>query len=169
MTGVVAILSTGITARLMGRFGPFRVLVPGIASAVIGLLVLSRVSEHSGYFPTFFVGLVVMGFGMGTSFMPLLTIAMADVPRADAGLGSGIVNVSQQLSGALGLAVFSTIATSHTRSLSADGHTPIAALTGGYHVAFLAAAGCAAFGGVAAVALLRPRARAALAPAAEEG
>ncbi|MCW2954713.1 MAG: drug resistance transporter, EmrB/QacA subfamily [Conexibacter sp.] len=161
MTGVVAILSTGITARLMGRFGPFRVLVPGIAAAVIGLLVLSRVSEHSGYFPTFFIGLVVMGFGMGTSFMPLLTIAMADVPRSDAGLGSGIVNVSQQLSGALGLAVFSTIATSHARSLSADGHTPIAALTGGYHVAFLAAAGCAAFGGVTALALLRPRARAA--------
>jgi MFS family permease len=160
MTGVVAILSTGITARLMGRFGPFRVLVPGIAAAVIGLLVLSRVSEHSGYFPTFFIGLVVMGFGMGTSFMPLLTIAMADVPRSDAGLGSGIVNVSQQLSGALGLAVFSTIATSHARSLSADGHTPIAALTGGYHVAFLAAAGCAAFGGVTALALLRPRARA---------
>ena len=160
MTGVVAILSTGITARLMGRFGPFRVLVPGIASAVIGLLVLSRVSEHGGYFPTFFIGLVVMGVGMGTSFMPLLTIAMADVPRSDAGLGSGIVNVSQQLSGALGLAVFSTIATSHTRSLSADGHTPIAALTGGYHVAFLAAAGCAAFGGATALALLRPRSRA---------
>ena len=54
--------------------------------------------------------------------MPLLTIAMADVPAADAGLGSGITNVSQQISGALGLAVLSTIATNHTKGLLADGH-----------------------------------------------
>jgi EmrB/QacA subfamily drug resistance transporter len=169
MTACVAILSTGITARLMGRFGPFRVLIPGTVSATIGLLILSRVGVDSGYFPTFFIGLVLMGLGMGTAFMPLLTIAMADIPRQDAGLGSGIVNVSQQLSGALGLAVFSTLATSHTRTLSADGHTAISALSGGYSLAFLIAAACAAFGGLTAAVLLRPRGpRAAPAPVAAE-
>ena len=62
------------------------------------------------------------GSGIGNAFMPLLTLAMADVPPPDAGLGSGITNVSQQLSGALGLAVLSTIAANHTKGLLADGH-----------------------------------------------
>jgi hypothetical protein len=68
--------------------------------------------------------------------MPLLTIALADVPAADAGLGSGIVNVSQQVSGALGLAVLGTIATNHTHSLEIAHHTLVSSLIGGYHLAF---------------------------------
>ena len=64
----------------------------------------------------------LIGLGIGNAFMPLLTLAMADVPAADAGLGSGITNVSQQISGALGLAVLSTIAANHTKGLLSDGH-----------------------------------------------
>jgi len=87
----------------------------------------------------------------------LLTLAMADVPAADAGLGSGITNVSQQISGALGLAVLSTIADNHTKRLLSDHHELTSALIGGYQVAFLAGAGTVAAGIVLAFALLRSR------------
>jgi hypothetical protein len=89
--------------------------------------------------------------------MPLLTLAMADVPAADAGLGSGITNVSQQISGALGLAVLSTVAANHTQGLLSDGNGLTNSLLGGYHVAFIAGAVAILAGIVLAVALLRPR------------
>ncbi len=69
--------------------------------------------------------------------MPLLTIAMADVPTGDAGLASGITNVSQQISGAVGLAVLSTLAATHTKGLIAAHDGRISSLIGGYHLAFL--------------------------------
>ena len=72
--------------------------------------------------------------------MPLLTLATADVPAADAGLGSGITNVSQQLSGALGLALLGTVATNHSKGLLAAHHGVTSSLIGGYHLAFLAGA-----------------------------
>ncbi len=84
---------------------------------------MSRVGEHSTYFPGMFFALLILGLGAGTAFIPLLAIAMAHVPQADAGLASGIVNVSMQMSGAIGLAVFGTISTDHARSLTADGHS----------------------------------------------
>jgi hypothetical protein len=82
---------------------------------------------------------------------------MADVPAADAGLGSGITNISQQLSGALGLAVLSTVATNHTKALQAAHHGVTSSLIGGYHLAFIAGAATIATGVVLALALLRPR------------
>ena len=90
--------------------------------------------------------------------MPLLTLAMADVPAADAGLGSGITNVSQQIAGALGLAVLSTLAADHTKGLLADGHGVTSSLIDGYQLAFLAGAATIAAGIVLAFVLLRPRA-----------
>ena len=90
--------------------------------------------------------------------MPLLTLAMADVPAADAGLGSGITNVSQQISGALGLAVLSTLADNHTKGLLADHHGLTSSLIGGYHLAFIIGAATIAAGIGLAFALLRPSA-----------
>ena len=87
--------------------------------------------------------------------MPLLTLAMEDVPAEDAGLGSGITSLSQQIGGALGLAVLSTIAANHTKALS-DDHGVTSALIGGYQLAFLAGALAIATGIVLAFALLRP-------------
>jgi hypothetical protein len=97
---------------------------------------------------------------------------MADVPAADAGLGSGITNVSQQLSGALGLAVLSTIAANHTKALVADDHGLTSSLISGYQVGFLAGAATIAVGIALAFLLLRPTTLAqpplAAAPAARE-
>jgi EmrB/QacA subfamily drug resistance transporter len=156
-TITVAILSQGITARLVSRFGPFPVLVAGMAVAVVGLLLFGSVGAHTAFFPTIFFACFAIGLGIGSAFMPLLTIAMADVPAADAGLGSGITNISQQLSGALGLAVLSTLATNHTKALQAAHHGATSSLIGGYHLAFIAGAATIATGVVLALALLRPR------------
>ncbi|MGO8872128.1 MAG: MFS transporter, partial [Acidimicrobiales bacterium] len=97
---------------------------------------------------------LLVGLGAGTSFMPLLSIAMTDVPDADAGLGSGSVNVSMQMAAALGLAILGTIATDRTRSLAASGRPAAVALSGGYQLAFLIAAVCAGVGTVVAVLVL---------------
>ncbi len=157
-TLTVAVLSQGVTARLVKRFGPLAVLTSGMASAIFGLLLFSTVGPDTSFFPTIFFACFAIGLGIGSAFMPLLTIAMADVPAADAGLGSGITNVSQQISGALGLAVLSTLAANHTKGLlgAHRGHT--SALIDGYQLAFLVGAATIAAGIALAFALLRPRA-----------
>ena len=98
----------------------------------------------------------MLGLGAGASFLPLLTIGMADAPKQDAGLASGIVNVSVQLFGAIGLAALGTIATDHTKALTASGHALNSALTGGYHLAYVVAAVCVSFGVLATWLFLRP-------------
>jgi EmrB/QacA subfamily drug resistance transporter len=156
-TLTVAVLSQGITARLVARFGPLPVLTTGMATAAAGLLLFATVGPDTAYFPTIFFANFAIGLGIGNAFMPLLTLAVADVPAADAGLGSGITNVSQQISGALGLAVLSTVAANHTQGLLSDGNGLTSSLLGGYHVAFLAGAAAIVAGIFLAMALLRPR------------
>jgi EmrB/QacA subfamily drug resistance transporter len=156
-TLTVAVLSQGITARLVTRFGPLPVLTTGMATAAAGLLLFATVGPDTAFFPTIFFACFAIGLGIGSAFMPLLTLAMADVPAADAGLASGITNVSQQISGALGLAVLSTVAANHTKGLLSDGNGVTSSLLGGYHVAFLAGAVAIATGIALAFALLRPR------------
>jgi MFS family permease len=166
-TVTVGILSLGITARMVARFGPMRVLVVGMAGVIGGLALLGTIGTHTAFFPTIFFAYFAIGLGIGSAFMPLLTMALADVPAADAGLGSGITNVSQQVAGALGLAVLGTIATNHSKSLLAQGHSVASSLVGGYHLAFAVGAGSVALGIVAAVGVLRTRAVATAAAEAE--
>jgi EmrB/QacA subfamily drug resistance transporter len=156
-TVTVAILSLGVTSRLVGKFGPLRVLISGMITVIAGLLLLATVGPHTGFFPTFLVATLAIGFGIGNAFMPLLNLAMADVPTADAGLASGITNVAQQISAALGLAVLSTVAANHARALLGEGQTPTSSLIGGDHLAFLIAAGAIGTGILLALVLLRTR------------
>jgi MFS family permease len=132
-----------------------RTLLTGMSSVIVGLLLLATAGTHASFFPTVFLAMFTIGLGIGSSFMPLLTIAMVDVPLADAGLGSGIVNVSQQVAGALGLAVLGTLATSRSQTLEAHGHALANSLLGGYQLAFEIGIGCMAIGIVLALALLR--------------
>jgi MFS family permease len=156
-TITVAILSLGVTSRLVARFGAMRVLLAGMVAVIGGLALLTTTGPHTAFFPTIGVSFFLIGLGIGTAFMPLLQIAMADVPAADAGLGSGIVNVSQQISGALGLAVLSTIATNHSKTLASGGSSPVDALIGGYHLAFTIGAIAVGAGIVTALVFLRRR------------
>jgi Na+/melibiose symporter-like transporter len=148
-TLTVGALSLGVTARLVARFGPMRVLIGGLLAVVAGLALLRTVGPETSFFPTIFVSYFAIGLGIGSAFMPLLQIAMADVPAADAGLGSGIVNVSQQVAGALGLAVLGTVATDRTQATGS--------LLAGYHLAFVLGAATVAAGVLAALALLKER------------
>src|SRR4051794_8563400 len=156
-TLTVAVLSQGLTARLVGRFGPLPVLTAGMTTAIVGLLLFATVGPDTSFFPTIFFACFALGLGIGSAFMPLLTLAMADVPAADAGVASGITNVSQQISGALGLAVLSTLAANHTKGLLSAHHGLTSSLIGGYQLAFLIGAATIAVGIAVAVALLRPR------------
>jgi EmrB/QacA subfamily drug resistance transporter len=155
-TVTVGILSLGITARLVSRFGSIRVLVTGLGSMIVGLALLSTTGVQTSFFPTIFLAYFAIGLGAGSSFMPLLTIAMSDVPASDAGLGSGIINVSQQVAGALGLAVLGALATNRSKALEAHGHALATSLVSGYHLAFAIGAACLVVGIVTALAVLRP-------------
>ncbi|MGI8712245.1 MAG: MFS transporter [Solirubrobacteraceae bacterium] len=159
-TVTVGILSLGVTARLVARFGPMRVLISGMVTVIAGLALLSTVGVHTSFFPTVFFAYFAIGLGIGSAFMPLLTIAMANVPAADAGLGSGIINVSQQVAGALGLAVLGTVATNHTKALVTQHHALAESLVGGYHFAFVIGAASVSAGILTALAVLRSRASA---------
>ena len=147
-TLVVAVLSLGVTTRLVARFGAKRVLLGGLSLMSISLVVLALLDQHSGYFPFALIALLLLGLGAGATFMPLVVLAMEDVPPEDAGLASGLVNVSVQLGGALGLAVLGTIASDRTSSLAAGGASPVDALVGGYQLAFWLGAACVAAGGL---------------------
>ncbi len=155
-TLTVAALALGINRRLTERFGVTPVLIGGLAMAMVGMLIMAFGSAHSSFFPLIFFAMFAMGLGIGNSFTPLMTIAMAKVPQQDAGLGSGIVNVSQQVSAALGLALLATIATNHTHSLINSGVAVPEALLSGYHLAFLFGAGAILVGLIIAALMLRP-------------
>jgi MFS family permease len=149
-------MSLGISARAVGRFGSVQTLAAGLLGIVVGLVLLALQGVHAHYFPGLFFAFLTLGLGAGASFLPLLMIGMGDAPQRDAGLASGIINVSVQLFGAIGLATLGTIATDHTKALSAAGQPLASALTGGYHLAYAVAAGFVALGILAAFLVLRP-------------
>jgi EmrB/QacA subfamily drug resistance transporter len=155
MTLAVATLSLGVTARLMARFGPKRLIVAGLLLATTALLLLASAGPHQSYFPTVFGAFLLLGLGAGMSFMPLLTMAMENAPSRDAGLASGIINVSMQVAAAVGLAALGTIATDRSRTLAAHGHSTAVALTDGYRLAFVIGAACVAAGAIIALLVVR--------------
>jgi EmrB/QacA subfamily drug resistance transporter len=156
LTVAIAVMSMGVSARAVERFGAVRTLAAGLSGLIVGLLLLAVQGVHASYFPGLFFAFLALGIGAGASFLPLLTMGMADAPARDAGLASGIINVSVQLFGAIGLATLGTVATDHTKALSAAGHPLLASLTGGYHLAYLVASVCVGAGVLATFLLLRP-------------
>jgi EmrB/QacA subfamily drug resistance transporter len=167
-TLTVAVLSMGVTRKLVARLGALPTMVGGLLLVALGLFVMHGISLHTDYAPRLLIGFLLMGLGVGNAFMPMLQIAMEDVPHADAGLGSGIVNVSQQVSGALGLAILSTFATNHTSSLLATHHALTPSLLGGYRLAYAIGIGSVLTGVVVAVTLLRSRSATVAAVAAND-
>jgi EmrB/QacA subfamily drug resistance transporter len=140
MTLMVAAMSLGPVARLVGRFGPRPVLLVGIAAVLVSLTLFATAPADVSYAPWLLAAFLVMGLGGGSTFVPLLTIAMADVPPRDAGIASGITNVSMQLGAALGLALLGALAADRTTARLEDGASRAAAQLSGYHLAFALAA-----------------------------
>jgi EmrB/QacA subfamily drug resistance transporter len=155
MTLTVGCLSLGVTARLVQRFGPQRCTSFGLLAIVAALGLLAGADEQSSYFPRLFFAFALLGLGAGTSFMPLLTLALADVPSEDAGLASGIVNVSMQLSAAFGLAVLGSISSDRTAALVSEGLSLNDSLIAGFHLSFIVAGVCVGVALLAAQVLLR--------------
>ena len=151
----IGVLSVLLSARLANRFGNVRMISLGMASMVAGLLLLATLGATTAYFPTMFFALLLMGIGPGLAFNPLISISLAEVEPQDAGLASGMVQVSMQLAAAAGLAVLSTLATNHTNGLIADGSARADALTDGFQLAYLIAAIVVAGGIAIAVGLMR--------------
>ncbi|HYB27923.1 MAG TPA: DHA2 family efflux MFS transporter permease subunit [Solirubrobacteraceae bacterium] len=136
----IAAMSLRMTAKLMMRFGAKPTLIAGLALVAAGLIVFRRAPVNAGYVDDLLPVMVLLGVGAGLVFPALMTLAMSAATPEDSGLASGLVNTTQQVGGALGLAVLATLATTRTNSLAAHGASSAVALTGGYHLAFTIAA-----------------------------
>jgi EmrB/QacA subfamily drug resistance transporter len=130
-------ISAGIASQLLSRLGTRPVMVVGALVSAAGMYWLSRIPVHGTYLHDLLPGMLVLSFGFGPVFVAVTTAANAGVPADKAGLAASLLNSSQQLGGAVGLAIFTALATSHTHSLLAA-HTPAAqALTAGFGRALL--------------------------------
>src|SRR3984893_11119338 len=148
----IGVLSLGFSARLNTRFGPRATLLPGLGLIAAGLALLARAPVGAAYVTELLPSMLLLGVGAGLSFPSLMTLAMSGATARDSGLASGLVNPSMEGSRALGLAVLATLSTSRTNHLLTAGDSHAAALTGGYHLAFIVAASIAVAGiGIAAL------------------
>ena len=138
---LIGILSLGFSARLSERYGTTAVLVPGLALIAIGLLGFARVPVDGSYLTDVLPVMIPLGIGGGLFFPALTTIAMSGVSPSESGLASGLVNTSLQVGGSVGLAVLATLSATRSDNLLAEGESNAAALTSGYHLAFVIAAG----------------------------
>jgi EmrB/QacA subfamily drug resistance transporter len=150
-----AILWSAVAAQLVTRIGVKPVLVAGMSFLTAGLVYFTQVSVGGSYLTDLLPGFLVIGVGIGFSFVPISIAALAGVQPAEAGLASGLINTSQQIGGALGIAALSTIATSSTENAVASGTAVPAALVDGFTTAFLAGVFIAAVGILAALTLIR--------------
>jgi EmrB/QacA subfamily drug resistance transporter len=150
MSVVVAIMTMGPTAWLIRRFGSRPLIPAGLLISACSLVLLSLVDEHTSFFPGVVIPFMLFGFA-GATFQPLLLVAISETPNEDAGLASGIVNVSFQTASAIGLAVFSTIAANHTKTLLEQGNGLASAQVDGYQLSYAVAAGLLAVGAIAAL------------------
>jgi hypothetical protein len=148
-------LSIAVTDRLIMRFGARSVLLVGFGLISIALVVIARGPMHGDYLRDWFPVLTLLGLGGGLAFPSLAVVAMAGTTPADAGLASGLLNTTGQVGAALGLAVLATVSTNRTGELIAQGQSQIAALSGGYHLAWAIGAGLAIASVVVAATVLK--------------
>jgi len=134
---IMALLSLGLSSRIVMRFGIKVPLVGGLLLASAGLALFSFAPVNGTFAAHVLPGMLLLGFGCGVALNPLLLAAMSDVSNEDSGLASGIVNTSFMMGGALGLAILASIAAARTLYLAQGGLVKIAALTGGYQLAFM--------------------------------
>jgi EmrB/QacA subfamily drug resistance transporter len=152
---LTALVSSMVAAALVTRIGPRIPLASGLVVAAGGLLLLAQVPANGDYLTDLLPGLLVAGLGLGSAFVSLSIGALDGVSERDAGLASGLVNTTQQVGGALGVAVLSTLAITRSEDLLADGTAAPVALTEGFQIALVAGAGFAVAGALAVLALVR--------------
>jgi EmrB/QacA subfamily drug resistance transporter len=157
------IVGAGLSQKLVPALGAREVPLIGMALAVVGLLLFVRLQPDASYVADFLPPMILTSIGMGLTFVPVTLIATSGIPTDDAGLASGLYNTSQQVGGALGLAILSTFAVSKTNdTLTGLGHSPqpadqAQALVDGFHVAYVGSAILVASAAVLLAVLLRRR------------
>ena len=156
---VSIILSAGIASQLVTKVGFKPVLATGMALIAAGLLWFSQISVDGGFLSDVLGPSLLAAVGLGFAFVPVTIAAVSGVDAHEAGLASGLINTSQQVGGALGLAVLSTVAFTQIddAATAAGGQPSLATLTDGYGDAFLVGAGIALLGLIATLTLIRGR------------
>ena len=137
---IMGAFSIGLSAKLVMRFGIRPPLAVGLGLAAVGLVLFARAPVDGNFVVDVLPAMILLGFGAGIAFNPVLLAAMSDVAPEESGLASGVVNTAFMMGGALGLAVLASLAASRTNTLEAAGDGALAALNGGYHAAFLVGA-----------------------------
>ena len=137
---IMGAFSLGLSAKLVMRYGIRTPLATGLLLAAAGLALFVRAPVDGTFAIDVLPSMILLGFGAGMALNPVLLAAMSDVKPEESGLASGVVNTAFMMGGALGLAILASLAASHSDSLRASGDSHLAALTGGYHVAFLVGA-----------------------------
>jgi EmrB/QacA subfamily drug resistance transporter len=154
---VIGAVSLGLAARLAARFGERAVLLAGLALVVAALVLLTQVPVTGDYGARLLPALVIFGLGGGLTLPMLATLGMSASTAADAGVVSGLFNTTQQIGAAVGVALLSTLAASHTARLRHQDVAVAVALTGGYRLAFAVGAGLSAAALIVAATVLRTR------------
>jgi MFS family permease len=155
---VTIIVAAGVGGQLVTRFGFKPILASGMVFVAVGLLWFTQISVGGGLVSDILGPSLLAAAGLGFGFVTSTIAAVAGVQEREQGLASGLINTSQQIGGALGLAVLSTIATSRTDDVMASGHSTLPnALTEGFQSAFLGGAIIATLGVIATLVLIRTR------------
>ncbi|MBI3527493.1 MAG: MFS transporter [Betaproteobacteria bacterium] len=152
---IMATFSLGLSAKIVMRFGIRPPLAVGLLLAAVGLLLFARAPVDGLFVVDVLPGMLLLGLGAGIAFNPVLLAAMSDVSPNESGLASGVVNTSFMMGGALGLAILASLAGARANNLLSSGAGSLAALNGGYHVAFLIGAVFAAAAALLSAVLLR--------------
>jgi EmrB/QacA subfamily drug resistance transporter len=151
------VAGSGVASQLVDRFTAKPVLVTGLSITVAGFVVMTQVSGHGDYWSHVFPAMLVLGIGLGLSFVPITISATTGVAAEDSGLASGLLNTTQQVGGALGLAILSTVSTTRLNHALHGGAPLPVALTHGFKGGFIVAAVMCASGAVLAMVLLPGR------------
>jgi EmrB/QacA subfamily drug resistance transporter len=154
---IMMAFSLGLSAKLVMRYGFRGPLAFGLLTASLALFWFARAPVHGSFLVDVLPSMILIGIGGGLAFNPVLMAAMSDVEPQNSGLASGITNTAFMMGGALGLAVLASIASARTHHLAASGHSTLAALTGGYHIAFAIGAVFAVAGAAVGGSFLRNR------------
>jgi MFS family permease len=155
VTILMGVLSLRYAEGLIMRFGARATLVPGLVLILAGLVMFSRAPVDGHYVADVLPVMALLGTGAGLCFPALMTLAMSGARADDAGLASGLVNTTAQVGGALGLALLATLSSARSGKLEASGRSSLAAMTGGYHLAFWIGAALVALAIVVALTVLR--------------
>jgi len=154
-TAGTVVLVAGLSQWLSTKVGPKPVMVTGLALNTIALVWYAQIPVDGTYARNLLGGYLLFGFGLAFAFIPVSIAALAGVGPREAGLASGLLNTSQQVGGAIGVAIATSVAVSHATHLLQTGHSQASALTSGYALAFWVVAGISAAGVVAALALVK--------------